>query len=127
MKRIFAILTLFVATALVAFASDKAQITFASTDYDFGNIKANAGTVTAVYQFTNTGSQPLVIVNVTNGGCGCTKPSYPLEPIKPGQTGEIKIHFNPAGRRGELNREVKVKSNASNPKVSLKFSGVIIP
>ncbi|MCM1292228.1 MAG: DUF1573 domain-containing protein [Bacteroides sp.] len=109
-------------------AADKgAAITFEQTKHDFGTIHADKGLVKAVYRFTNTGTEPLVIVSVTNGGCGCTTPSYPKAPIAPGKSGEISITFNPQGRRGEFNREVKVKTNASKKRVALKFSGVIIP
>ena len=48
-------------------------------------------------------------------------------PIAPGKSGEITIHFDPSGRRGEFDREVKVKTNAQKKRISLKFSGVIIP
>lgn len=126
------LLSLFVAlTAIVGFsalaADDGPVISFQSMKHDFGNIKASGGKVTAVYRFTNTGNKPLVIISVTNGGCGCTTPSYPKEPIAPGKSGEIVIKFDPAGRRGELNREVKVKTNASKKRLGLRFTGVIIP
>lgn len=110
-----------------AMAQGKAEITFDATGHDFGNIRSTGGRVTATYHFTNSGSAPLVIVSVSNGGCGCTTPSYPKEPIAPGKSGVITIKFDPSGRRGEFNREVKVKTNASKKRVSLKFSGVIIP
>ena len=117
---------------LVAVAAQAAgkgpQITLANTTYDMGTIHASKGNVKATYKFTNTGDEPLVIISVTNGGCGCTKPSYPLQPIAPGKTGQIVINFNPKGRRGELRREVRVKTNAKGSKrLSLKFTGVIIP
>lgn len=124
MKRYLIILLALVA-ASAAFAAGKAQLTFSSTDHKFGTIKANGGPVTAVYEFTNTGDAPLAIINVTNGGCGCTTPSYPKEPIRPGAKGVIKIHFNPSGRKGEVNRQVRVKSNGG--KAALTFSAVIIP
>ena len=113
--------------ALAVSAAGKADMQFKSTSFDFGTIKSTGGQVTATYHFKNTGDAPLVIVNVTNGGCGCTRPVYPKEPIKPGQSGVIKINFNPSGRRGELNREVKVKTNGVKKRISLKFSGVIVP
>lgn len=122
-------LTLLVAllVGVAAFAAGKAQLTFRSQTYDFGTIKANGGPVTAIYEFTNTGDAPLAISHVTNGGCGCTTPSYPKEPIRPGGKGVIKIHFNPTGRKGEVNRAVRVKSNGAKGKVTLQFSAVIIP
>lgn len=126
MKKIFSILFLIMLPVL-ALAADKAQIHFDSTRHDFGTIKADGGTVTAEYRYTNTGSIPLVIDYVGNGGCGCTKPSYPKEPLAPGKSAVIKIHFNPSGRAGqEVNREIKIKANTS-PRVSkIYFSAAII-
>ena len=128
MKRIFLIALTAILASISSFASDKgAAITFAETSHDFGTIKVNNGKVSATYHFTNTGTEPLIIITVTNGGCGCTTPSYPKQPIAPGKSGEITIHFDPSGRRGEFDREVKVKTNAQKKRISLKFSGVIIP
>ncbi len=125
-KRIFPII-IFAIVALASFAAGKADIKFSSTTHDFGVIKASAGPVTATYEFTNTGDAPLAIINVTNGGCGCTTPSYPKAPLRPGEKGVIKITFNPKGRSGEVNRVVRVKSNAKKSKLSLEFSAVIVP
>lgn len=111
---------------LAAFAA-KPQLTFATTSHDFGNIPADGGSVSCEYEFTNTGDAPLLILSVTNGGCGCTKPSFPKQPIMPGQKGKITITFNPTGRRGELQRTVLVDSNASKKRAKLKFSGAVIP
>ena len=112
---------------VIALAADKAQIHFDSIRHDFGTIKADGGTVTAEYRYTNTGNVPLVIDYVGNGGCGCTKPSYPKEPLAPGKSAVIKIHFNPSGRAGqEVNREIKIKAN-THPRVSkIYFSAAII-
>ncbi|MCM1076069.1 MAG: DUF1573 domain-containing protein [Bacteroides sp.] len=126
MKKILTILLIALA-GITAAAKGKAQITFDSTSHDFGTIKADGGKVTAVYGFTNTGDEPLTIVTVTNGGCGCTKPDFPKAPIAPGERGEIKITFQPKGRSGEFNRSVKVKTNASAGRKTLTFNGVIIP
>ncbi len=129
MKRIlFTLITMLAVSCLSLMAADKgAEIEFDTVKHDFGTIKASNGVVTATYRFTNTGTKPLVIVKVTNGGCGCTTPAYPKQPISPGQSGEVTINFNPAGRRGEFNREVKVTTNASKKRTALNFSGVIIP
>ena len=93
---------------------------------DLGDVPQDS-VASAPLPVTNTGTAPLVIVKVTNGGCGCTTPSYPKQPIAPGKSGEIVIHFDPSGRRGEFNREVKVKTNASGKRIGLRFKGVIIP
>lgn len=124
-KSLISLLCLF--SAIIALAGGKPEIKFEATSHDFGAIRAAGGVVTATYEFTNTGSEPLVIVSVSNGGCGCTVPSYPKEPILPGKSGKISIKFNPSGRSGEFERVVKVKTNASKVRQKLSFSGTIIP
>lgn len=117
-----------VALALIAKNNSGADIKFSRTKVDFGTVRASAGSVAFDYEFTNTGTEPLIIVSVTNGGCGCTKPSFPKAPIQPGRKGKITIHFNPEGRSGEVNRVVRVRTNVGRNKTyKLKFSGVILP
>ena len=126
MTRIFSILLLALAALTVNAAEP--DITFEELTFDFGTIAEDGGPVKHEFKFTNTGDAPLVIVSVTNGGCGCPRPEYPKQPIAPGKTGVITIKFNPTGRRGEFNRQVQVKTNAAKSKrVKLKFSGSIIP
>ncbi len=125
MKKLSLIFTILI-MAVAAVAAGGAAILFAETEHDFGNIKATGGPVTCKYTFTNTGTAPLVIVTVTNGGCGCTTPDYPKQPIAPGKTGTIAIHYNPKGFKGEVHREGSVKTNAGK-RVKLRFKGVVIP
>ena len=111
----------------VALHAGEPTVVFKSVNHDFGNIKSTGGSVSCEYEFTNTGDTPLVIVSVTNGGCGCTTPSFPKAPVAPGKSGVIKITFNPVGRKGEFNREVKVRTTGTPKRVGLKFKGVVIP
>ena len=124
MKRILLMILMAVA-AVGAWA--KGEVQFASREHDFGTIKATGGAVTATYEFPNTGDEPGSIVTVTKGGCGCTKPSFPLEPIAPGKKGTIKVNFNPATFKGEFRRSVKVQFSNSRKRTVLKFNGVVIP
>jgi hypothetical protein len=124
LRLIFGLLILLAPAAAQAAAP---TVVFDTDTHNFGNIKATGGPVSYEYTFTNTGTEPLVIVSVTNGGCGCTTPSFPKAPVAPGKTGKIKITFNPVGRKGEFNREVKVRTNGTPKRIGLKFSGVVIP
>lgn len=126
MKKTIALIVAAIIGTIAAIAAGP-QMKFETTSHDFGTIHADGGKVSCEYTFTNTGTEPLVIISVSNGGCGCTKPSFPKKPIEPGKTGTIKITFNPAGRKGEFNRTVKVRSNAEQKRESLRFSGVIVP
>lgn len=128
MKRIFSIFALVLISVLtfnIVAAEKGAVMTFAEKTHDFGTIKEADGPVTHVFEFTNTGSEPLVIINV-NASCGCTRPEYPKEPVMPGKKGKIKVTFNPAGRPGEFSKEVKIRTNGSKRPV-LRITGTVIP
>jgi hypothetical protein len=84
-------------------------ITFTETDHDFGRI-IEGETVSYSFNFTNTGKSDLIIAEVSTS-CGCTVPSYPTTPIKPGEKGAVKIAFNSNGRRGYQSKNVLVTSN----------------
>lgn len=130
MKRLlFILVTALLTVATCAAANNDTPLTFAETNHEFGNIKSTDGKVSCEFKFTNTSKNPVVVVMVTNGGCGCTKPSYPRKPVAPGKTEAIKITFDPTGRRGEFNREVKVRyqSGKDKFKTALTFSGNILP
>lgn len=126
MKRILLILALAVIGTAMAMAESMISFT-GEKKHDFGTIKENDGPVVAQFQFTNTGDTPLVIVSAT-ATCGCTHPKYPTDPIKPGDTGIIRVTYLPKGRPGEFDKSVKVRTNAKNAKkVTLKISGVVVP
>lgn len=101
------------------------QIKFAETSYNFGLIREDGGPVTHFFEFTNTGDAPLVIISAT-ASCGCTRPTYPTEPIAPGKKGKIKVTYIPEGRPGEFIKVVKVRTNAQqSKKISLKITGTV--
>lgn len=102
-----------------------ANISFDTESHNFGKIDEVKGTVTYVYNFTNTGSDPLILQNV-QPSCGCTTPEWSKKPVVPGGKGFIKATFNPAGRPGPFAKSISVVSNAANSPVVLKFSGEVI-
>lgn len=102
-------------------------ITFFDREYDFGNIREDGGPVTHEFEFMNTGDAPLIIISAT-ASCGCTRPKYPTEPIKPGKKGVIRVTYLPEGRPGEFYKSVKVRTNATKAKkFSLRICGTVIP
>ncbi len=83
--------------------------------FDFGTITIG-DQVTHEFKFTNAGESPLIITNAT-ATCGCTVPEYPTHPIKPGESGIIKVVFDSQGKLGVQDKVVTITSNA-NPTVS---------
>ena len=101
-------------------------ITFAESEFDFGTIKEEGGSITHVFNFKNSGNSPLILSNV-HASCGCTTPDWPKAPISPNQDGELKVTFNPSGRVGNFNKTITVRSNASTPVVMLHIKGIVTP
>lgn len=104
----------------------RAQIKFEKTTYDFGHIKEDGGPKTYEFKFTNTGSEPLEIKNA-RAECGCTRPEYPKNPILPGESGVIKVTYNPLGRPGGFTKVVTVRCTGNPGKVNLKIRGTVVP
>lgn len=103
------------------------EITLREKAFDFGYIKEEGGPVRHEFEFINTGDQPLVIISAT-ASCGCTRPKYPTEPIRPGKKGKITVTYLPQGRPGEFDKAVKVKTNCKkSKKFTLKISGTVVP
>lgn len=124
MKKAFLSLLLFIPMAIIAAGP---QITFIEAEHEFGNIKENNGKVSYDFRYTNTGDAPLVIISAT-ASCGCTAPTFPKQPLAPGDTAVINVKFNPKGQRGEFIKSVIVKSNSEkDQRARLKIKGCVIP
>ena len=107
MKKIF--LTVFsIVIATLGFAQPKIQ--FDQTTYDFGQIHEEGGKVTARFNFTNVGTEDLILKSV-RPGCGCTAANYTKTAVAPGQRGFIDATYNPANRPGSFNKNIKVTTN----------------
>ena len=100
----------------------KAKITFETLSHDFGTID-KGGDGNCVFNFKNEGAVALVLSQV-RASCGCTTPMWPKEPIMPGQSGEIKVHYD-TNRIGAFSKTITVNSNAENSTVVLRISGVV--
>ncbi len=106
-------------------SQDGAKIKFDKEVHDYGTIK-NGADGTCTFDFTNTGNQPLIISNA-KGSCGCTVPSWPKEPVTPGQTATITVKYD-TKRTGAINKSVTITSNAVNePKKLIRIKGKVLP
>ena len=101
---------------------------FSTLVFDFGTVNADKGSVEHKFIMTNTGTQPVAILTAVPS-CGCTVADYSKKPIEPGEATTIKVKFNLAGQRGEINKDVKLrlKSASATERVTLKIKGVVIP
>lgn len=92
---------------------------FMEEEYNFGTI--NQGEVVShTFKFKNTGSEPLIITDA-KATCGCTVPKKPTEPIAPGETGELVVEFNSAGKSGAQTKQVTVTANTNPPQSFIRI------
>ncbi len=96
-----------------------AQMEFEATEWNFGEI-IQGESVEYAFEFTNTGSEPLIITNA-KGSCGCTVPKFPKEPIKPGATGEIEVVYSPGKQQGSQNKTVTITANTDPVSTTLNI------
>lgn len=107
-----------------AFAFSSAQtISFDKTTIDYGTVPVNSDG-SRFFTFKNTGDKPLVLSNV-QPGCGCTASEWPKDPILPGKTGQIKVHYNTA-IAAPFKKSIDVFSNdPTNGRIVLYIQGTV--
>jgi hypothetical protein len=81
--------------------------------HDFGVIQRGPVAM-HTFEFTNVGTQPLIIMNVTPS-CGCTHVDWDKKPILPGQKGHISLGLITAEQKGVFKKEIYIQSNALIP------------
>jgi hypothetical protein len=97
-------------------------MTFPQTTIDYGNIEKGADPIRK-FAFTNTGNEPLIIKSA-KGSCGCTVPTYPQEPIMPGETATIDVRYD-TQRVGNFNKQVTLTTNEENSTHTLTIKGEV--
>jgi hypothetical protein len=105
-------------------AANAPVMKFEKETHDFGKIN-EGDKVTYDFKFTNNGKSPLII---TDGyaSCGCTKPTWPNTPIKPGESGIIHVVFNSRGKRGLQDKQITITANTSPAQNAVHLIGEVI-
>ena len=91
-----------------------------STVIDFGSFPQSEKQERS-FILTNTGNGILVIQDIVTS-CGCTKVEYSKEPVRPGETLELKVIYE-AEDTGHFNKSIKVYCNVENSPLRLKVRG----
>lgn len=126
MKYLLTLLTVFTLIGSTAMAQndDDAKpegpsFNFDKTTHKFGELPEGPK-AKHEFTFTNDGTKPIIISDV-RASCGCTTPKWPKEPIKPGESGNIKVVYDTDGRPGRFTKVVTISANTdSNEKLFIK-------
>jgi hypothetical protein len=122
MKQLVIVFSLFAFSAVAAIAQSGPAMKFESTEVDYGEIMQDSEPL-RIFKFTNTGNEPLIITNA-KGSCGCTVPSYPKDPILPGETGTIEVRYD-TKRIGPFQKTVTLTTNEATSTHTLKIKGKV--
>lgn len=128
---VLAVIGYFLTTSLVA-ASPRMYISPGS--HNFGDVQAGGDPVSTLMEIGNTGKGDLII-NSMDSSCGCTSASVVIDgkegprfsmsshgtnpmgwsvSLKPGETGQLKIYYDPSvhsDMRGPVTRYITIFSN----------------
>lgn len=126
MKKITTLIT-FLVFCCVGFAQNGAKIDFKATNntIDYGTISKDQDNGIRVFEYTNTGTNPLIIYSVQSTS-GCTILSKTPDTVLPGKSGKIEIRYNMTP--GPIRKTITVESNAVNydeGRIPLKIKGDI--
>ena len=99
-------------------------IKFEEEVHDFGKI-IEGETVSYSFKFTNGGKSDLIIGDVSTS-CGCTVPSFPKIPIRPGKHEAIKIVFSSAGKRGYQTKNIVIVANTQPNTTMIRIKAQVV-
>jgi hypothetical protein len=98
---------------------------FEKQSHDFGKM-AVGDKVSYDFKFTNAGKSPLIISD-GYASCGCTKPTWPKTPIKPGENGVIHVTFNSQGKTpGLQDKLITITANTVPAQNNVHLIGELI-
>lgn len=73
------------------------------------------------FTLENTGSSPLVIINMITS-CGCTSVEYTKEPVRPGNSVELKVRYK-ADHPEHFNKTITVYCNSASSPIKMEIKG----
>ncbi len=102
-----------------------ASASFDKTQFDFGTVN-EGDIVETTFVITNSGKTDLIITDAKTT-CGCTVPTWPRTPIKPGESEDIKVKFNTAGKRNKQSKTITLLTNTEKGSESFRIKGFVTP
>lgn len=90
------------------------------TEHDFGTFPMTEKQE-CIFRLTNTDKMLLAVQDVTTS-CGCTKVEYPKEPVRPGESLELKVSYE-AEESGYFDKIITVFANVENSPIRLRVRG----
>ena len=124
MKQIFSVIVLWLIFLFtVAQESEDVKIVFDKKIYDFGEIDRRSK-AECLFTFINKSQTSVAILRVKSS-CGCTLPVWSKEPVKPDDSGTIKLRYN-TNITGKFNKTVTLYTTADKKPIVLTIKGEVV-
>jgi uncharacterized cupredoxin-like copper-binding protein len=117
---------LFVLFISVSFAQkENPKISVQPEEFNFGTV-VQGDTVSHNFEIYNKGNTELKIINV-RASCGCTAATPAKINLQPGDSTELTVLFNSAGKMGPQNKIIYIKTNdPSNEVYNVRLFGGVV-
>ena len=101
----------------------KARLCLHEKSHNFGDVARRGGDLVYEFRFTNEGEAPLVLTRVVTS-CSCLKAHFQRRPVAPGETGTIRIVYEPQkSEPGVFNKVIQIYSNAEGGREVITVQG----
>lgn len=117
------LLTLFICLSYLYSSAQRSEKIIFDAKYKQFDSLIEGDTLFFDYAFTNTSSIDFKIENIA-ATCGCTTPYYSKTPVKPNETGVIKVAFDTKDRVGENSKGVNLSTNFGD--IHLVFTAIVM-
>ncbi len=99
------------------------HMTLTERCWNFGDVARKGADVAHDFCFRNDGDAPLVILRVITS-CSCIKASFPKRPVAPGESGVIRITYEPRkSEPGRFNKVVQLLTNSASGRELITVQG----
>jgi hypothetical protein len=110
-------------TPEVPIKHEGAHFALETMEHNFGKIPHRTKQAQFRFEFTNDGTEPLVITR-TQVSCSCVKVSYDKKPIPPGGKGAVVVVYEVSKKEpGVFYKVIEVYSNTPEKRTNLVIRG----
>lgn len=101
---------------------------FDKKEVNVGQLSEDDDPVTFRFPFKNVSKETVTLIRIYTS-CGCTAADFDKAPVKPGETREIKLTFNPHGQAGKVDKSAFVYTQLSQklPTAKITLVGNVKP
>jgi hypothetical protein len=106
---------------------EEEKIAADKTEHNFGTVKEDGGSVSAIFTIKNTTQVPIMLREV-RATCGCTTPDWTKAPIEPGKIGQVTATYNPKGRPGPFEKSITISISVGDKTqtIAVKIKGTVV-